>query len=98
MQPTICDREGPLVGAIEVPGDKSISHRALLFGALASSPSRVTGLLDAGDVRATRAAVEQLGARVREEAGAVVVEPPERLAEPGDVIDCGNSGTALRLL
>jgi 3-phosphoshikimate 1-carboxyvinyltransferase len=81
-----------------VPGDKSVSHRALLFGALAEGETRVRGLLDAEDVRATRRAVEALGAVVRAEGDELVVVPPERLAEPGDVIDCGNSGTSLRLL
>jgi 3-phosphoshikimate 1-carboxyvinyltransferase len=81
-----------------VPGDKSVSHRALLFGALAQGETRVRGLLDAEDVQSTRKAVEQMGATVRAEAGEVVVIPPERLREPDDVIDCGNSGTSLRLL
>lgn len=99
--PLSCRREGPLRGAIVVPGDKSVSHRSLLFGALATGETRVTGLLDAGDVHSTRRAVEALGARVQlpaEPGGEVVVTPPERLGEPGDVIDCGNSGTSLRLL
>jgi 3-phosphoshikimate 1-carboxyvinyltransferase len=93
-----CRRRGPLRGAVDVPGDKSVSHRALLLAALATSPSRVRGLLDAGDVHATRRAVEQLGAVVRDEGPYAVVEPPDRLAEPADVVDCGNSGTSLRLL
>ncbi|HSN91164.1 MAG TPA: 3-phosphoshikimate 1-carboxyvinyltransferase [Anaeromyxobacteraceae bacterium] len=96
--PLACRRRGPLRGSIEVPGDKSISHRSLLFGALAQGETRVRGLLDAGDVHATRGAVERLGATVRVEGGEVVVVPPERLREPDDVIDCGNSGTSLRLL
>jgi len=96
--PLACRRKGPLRGAIAVPGDKSISHRALLFGALATGETRVTGLLDAEDVHSTRKAVERLGATVRTEEGEVVVVPPERLREPDDVIDCGNSGTSLRLL
>ena len=96
--PLACRRKGPLRGALSVPGDKSVSHRSLLFGALASGETRVTGILDAEDVRSTRRAVEALGARVRDEDGEVVVVPPERLREPGDVIDCGNSGTSLRLL
>ena len=75
-----------------------MSHRALLFAALAEGESRVRGLLRAEDVHSTWKAVEQLGARVREEGPLVVVAPPERLSEPGDVIDCGNSGTSLRLL
>ncbi len=94
----VCRRRGPLRGAVDVPGDKSVSHRALIFPALATSPSRVRGLLDAGDVHSTRRAVEALGAVVRGEEAYVVVEPPERLHEPGDVVDCGNSGTSLRLL
>jgi 3-phosphoshikimate 1-carboxyvinyltransferase len=96
--PLTCRRQGPLRGVLSVPGDKSISHRALLFGALSTGETRVTGLLDAEDVHSTRKAVEALGARVTAEGGEVVVRPPERLGEPGDVIDCGNSGTSLRLL
>jgi 3-phosphoshikimate 1-carboxyvinyltransferase len=87
-----------LRGAFEVPGDKSISHRALLFAALARGDSRVRGLLRAEDVHATSRAVERLGAEVREDGDCVRVTPPERLTEPDDVIDCGNSGTSLRLL
>jgi 3-phosphoshikimate 1-carboxyvinyltransferase len=94
----ICRRRGPLQGAFEVPGDKSVSHRALLFSALATAPSKVRGLLGAEDVGATRRAIEALGAVVRDEGAFVVVEPPERLTEPQDVVDCGNSGTSLRLL
>jgi 3-phosphoshikimate 1-carboxyvinyltransferase len=96
--PMRCRRQGPLRGAIAVPGDKSMSHRALLFGALATGETRVTGLLDAEDVHSTRKAVERLGATVRSEGREVVVVPPERLREPDDVLDCGNSGTSLRLL
>ncbi len=96
--PLTCHRRGPLRGAIEVPGDKSISHRAILFGALASGETRVTGLLDAEDVHSTRQAVARLGAGVRVEGREVVVTPAEALREPDDVIDCGNSGTSLRLL
>jgi 3-phosphoshikimate 1-carboxyvinyltransferase len=95
--PLTCRRKGPLHGSIEVPGDKSISHRALLFGALSTGETRVRGLLDAEDVHATRRAVEALGAVVRSEATIVVV-PPAVLREPGNVVDCGNSGTSLRLL
>jgi 3-phosphoshikimate 1-carboxyvinyltransferase len=96
--PLSCRREGPLRGTLAVPGDKSVSHRALLFGALSTGETRVTGLLDAEDVHSTRKAVEALGAIVRAEGSEIVVTPPDRLREPGDVIDCGNSGTSLRLL
>ena len=96
--PMICNRRGPVRGALAVPGDTSISHRSLLFGALAVGETRVTGLLDAEDVHSTRKAVERMGAVVRDVGGEVVVTPPETLQEPDDVIDCGNSGTSLRLL
>ncbi len=96
--PLTCRREGPLRGAVSVPGDKSISHRSLLFGALAAGQTRVAGILDAEDVHSTRRAVEALGAVVRADGSELVVTPPEALREPGDVIDCGNSGTSLRLL
>ncbi len=97
--PLSCRRTGPLRGALSVPGDKSISHRSLLFGALATGETRVT--------RPPRRRGRPLhaeggrGARARRSAtrgASVVVVPPERLREPGDVIDCGNSGTSLRLL
>jgi 3-phosphoshikimate 1-carboxyvinyltransferase len=96
--PMTCNRRGPVRGSIEVPGDKSISHRSLLFGALATGETRVTGLLDAEDVHSTRKAVERMGAVVRTEGSEIVVVAPEKLQEPDDVIDCGNSGTSLRLL
>jgi 3-phosphoshikimate 1-carboxyvinyltransferase len=96
--PLTCRRAGPLRGTVTVPGDKSVSHRSLLFGALAQGETRVTGILEAEDVRSTRRAVEALGATVREEGAELLVVPPEVLREPGDVIDCGNSGTSLRLL
>ena len=96
--PVTCRRRGPIRGSFEVPGDKSVSHRSLLFAALAEGETRVRGLLRAEDVHSTWKAVERLGARVREEGDLVVVTPPARLGEPDDVIDCGNSGTSLRLL
>ena len=94
----VCRRRGPLRGAFEVPGDKSVSHRAILLGTLALGPSRVRGLLRAGDVQATWRACQKLGASIRQAGAEVVIDPPERLGEPDDVIDCGNSGTTLRLL
>jgi 3-phosphoshikimate 1-carboxyvinyltransferase len=95
----------PLRGRMRVPGDKSISHRAVLFAALASGASRLSGLADGGDVAASRAAVEALGVKVRESTRpsgepVLVVRGGgfEGLAEPEGVIDCGNSGTSIRLL
>jgi 3-phosphoshikimate 1-carboxyvinyltransferase len=90
----------PLRGRLQVPGDKSISHRALIFAACARGTSRAVGLARGHDVAATRRAVESLGVRCTDEAGAVVVagEGFAGLREPDDVIDCGNSGTSIRLL
>ena len=94
-----------LRGELRLPGDKSISHRALLLGALASGESRITGCGDGADVRSTAAIMRTLGAqveRVGEGEGRVdyrVVSPgADALAEPDTVLDCGNSGTSLRLI
>ncbi len=87
----------PLRGRIRVPGDKGISHRALLFGALADGQSRVRGIADGDDVQRTRAALEQLGVRVRADGDDLVVHGTgARLREPEQVVDCGNSGTTMR--
>ncbi|MFP5319298.1 MAG: 3-phosphoshikimate 1-carboxyvinyltransferase [Acidimicrobiia bacterium] len=85
----------PLRGTVRVPGDKSISHRALLLAALAEGTSVVRGLSTGDDVARTRAAVEALGASVDGEA---VSGGRSRLHEPADVVDVGNSGTSIRLL
>jgi 3-phosphoshikimate 1-carboxyvinyltransferase len=85
----------PLRGRVRVPGDKSISHRALLLAALAEGTSVVRGLSDGDDVVRTRTAVEAMGAAVE---GDRVAGGPSRLHEPYDVVDVGNSGTSLRLL
>ncbi|MGH9278093.1 MAG: 3-phosphoshikimate 1-carboxyvinyltransferase, partial [Acidimicrobiales bacterium] len=85
----------PLRGRLRVPGDKSISHRALLLAALADGTSVVRGLSTGDDVARTRAAVGLLGAAVE---GQTVTGGRTRLREPEDVIDVGNSGTTMRLL
>jgi 3-phosphoshikimate 1-carboxyvinyltransferase len=90
-----------LAGRIRVPGDKSISHRAALLGAVASGVSEVRGFLEAEDCGRTLAAVQALGAEVtRKGPGEYRIAGAGRLGlhEPGDVIDCGNSGTTARLL
>jgi 3-phosphoshikimate 1-carboxyvinyltransferase len=92
---------GPLSGSVRVPGDKSISHRAVMLGGLAVGETRVSGLLEGEDVLRTAAAMRALGARVtREEDGTYVIHGRGigGLAEPEDVLDMGNSGTAARLL
>jgi len=86
---------GPLRGRLRVPGDKSISHRALLLAALAEGRSRITGLSKGDDVACTEVAVQAMGADID---GDVVVGGRSRLGEPAHVIDVGNSGTGIRLL
>ncbi len=91
----------PLSGTITVPGDKSISHRALMFGALAVGETRIAGLLEGEDVLRTAAAMRALGAEVVQDgpgAWRVAGRGVGGLTEPADVLDMGNSGTAARLL
>lgn len=95
----------PLSGAVRVPGDKSISHRSVLFSAMAEGASHVSGVLDSADVRSSIGAVRALGAEVDFEK-----QPDGSLAgdirgwgglgpsQPEGAIDCGNSGTTVRLL
>ena len=90
----------PLTGEISVPGDKSISHRALMFGALAIGETRITGLLEGEDVLRTAAAMRALGASVARHGSEwrVAGRGIGALVAPEDVLDMGNSGTAARLL
>lgn len=92
---------GPLRGAIRVPGDKSISHRSLMFAGLAVGRSRITGLLEGEDVLATAAAMRAFGAQImRDGDGIWVVDGVGvgSLLEPKQALDMGNSGTSTRLL
>jgi 3-phosphoshikimate 1-carboxyvinyltransferase len=92
---------GPLKGAIRVPGDKSISHRALMFAGLAVGRSRITGLLEGEDVLATASAMRQFGAHIeRKGDGTWEVEGVGvgSLLEPKQALEMGNSGTSTRLL
>lgn len=85
-------------GEIRVPGDKSISHRALLISALSSGTSRISGLSAGLDVRATRSVIAQLGAEVIDEGDVIrVVGGVDRLSPPKSILDVGNSGTLIRL-
>jgi 3-phosphoshikimate 1-carboxyvinyltransferase len=91
----------PLRGTVRVPGDKGISHRALLSAALASGRSSIRGLADGDDVRRTRRALELLAVRVKDSdpsSVTVVGAEADGLREPGAVIDCANSGTTMRTL
>ena len=91
----------PLKGTIRVPGDKSISHRSMMFSAIAEGTSHVTGLLEGDDVLATIAAFRAMGVKVEgPENGKLVVHGVgmHGLQEPDVELDMGNSGTAMRLL
>ncbi len=90
-----------LAGTVEVPGDKSISHRAALLGAIATGRTEITSFLEGEDCLHTLRALEKLGVVVtRKGPGHYLVDGAglEGLHEPDDVIDCGNSGTMARLL
>jgi len=90
-----------IAGTVSVPGDKSVSHRAALLGALADGLTEVQGFLEGEDCLGTLKAVQALGAEVaRKGPGHFVIQGAglDGLSEPGDVVDCGNSGTTVRLL
>ena len=102
---TMSPLNGPLSGTARVPGDKSISHRAVLFSAMAEGTSHISGVLDSHDVRSSIAAVRALGADVQLEeqpdgslAGTVTGWGAHGPSQPDAPIDCGNSGTTARLL
>ena len=97
-EPLVVEPSGPLRGLVRVPGDKSISHRSLLLGALAEGSTRAVGWLDSEDVAATRGAVEALGAAVDVDASGALRVTGARWRDVARVIDCGNSGTTARLL
>jgi 3-phosphoshikimate 1-carboxyvinyltransferase len=100
-KPVTAFRSGPLTGTVSVPGDKSISHRALILGSLVAGKTRVSGLLEGEDVLCTAAAMRALGADiVRDNDGIWHISGTGvgALSEPSVVLDMGNSGTAARLL
>src|SRR5260370_42345290 len=99
--PLAARRSGPLRGSVRVPGDKSISHRALIFGALAVGETRVKGLLEGEDVLNTAKAMRALGAAVErtgEGEWRVHGVGVGGFREPRTVLDFGNSGTGCRLV
>jgi 3-phosphoshikimate 1-carboxyvinyltransferase len=95
------DQGVTLQGNVKIPGDKSISHRALMFGAIARGETRIRGLLLGEDPRSTARCLRAMGARISElNAQEVVVEGVglDHLQEPTEVLDAGNSGTTVRLI
>lgn len=97
---TVGRSDQALSGSISVPGDKSISHRSLMFAAMATGTTRVVGLLEGEDVLRTAAAMAALGATIARDGAEWVISSPgiAGFSEPSDVLDMGNSGTAARLL
>jgi 3-phosphoshikimate 1-carboxyvinyltransferase len=90
---------GPLRGTLRAPGDKSLSHRAALLGAMSADPVRITGYLDAADTRSSLAAVRACGALVEQGApGTLTIRGPGLRNALEAAIDVGNAGTLLRLL
>ncbi|MCY7397547.1 MAG: 3-phosphoshikimate 1-carboxyvinyltransferase, partial [Sphingomonas bacterium] len=94
----VASRGASLRGEANIPGDKSCSHRALILGALASGTTRIGGLLESDDVRATARAVAALGASVERVARGEWIVTGAAWTSPAEPIDCGNSGTSARLL
>ncbi|THD59870.1 3-phosphoshikimate 1-carboxyvinyltransferase [Phenylobacterium sp.] len=90
---------GALTGRVRAPGDKSISHRALILGALATGVTEVEGLLEGEDVKRTAAAMAAFGAGAeRLGEGRWRIEGRGGFTEPADIVDCGNAGTGVRLI
>jgi 3-phosphoshikimate 1-carboxyvinyltransferase len=99
--PMTARKGAPLTGVAEVPGDKSISHRSLIIGALSVGETVISGLLEGQDVLDTAKAMRAFGAEVTRDADGtwhVHGVGVGGFAEPEDVIDCGNSGTGVRLI
>ena len=84
-------------GVLTFPGDKSISHRALMFAALADGESRISNLSTGADVQSTRECLEACGIEIKDDGNDVVVKG-EQFSDPTKPLDCGNSGTTTRLL
>ncbi len=101
MKSITIKKSKPLKGEITVPGDKSISHRAVMLGAIAEGDTTIKGLLKGEDNMATLKAFRQMGVRIDEHKNGIVAiqgKGLHGLQEPDDVIDTGNSGTTIRLL
>ncbi len=100
MSRLVIRARGPLSGHIRVPGDKSISHRALLFGALAEGTSRIVGLLPSGDCLATLGCLRALGVQIEPHNETWIIDGRglHGLCAPAAPLDCVRSGTTMRLL
>ena len=90
----------PLKGELSVPGDKSISHRAVMFGSLASGTTEITHFLKGADCLSTIGCFRQMGVEIEEQKDRILVRGRglHGLSAPSSVLDCGNSGTTTRLI
>ena len=95
-----CRKSGSLKGEIQVPGDKSISHRAVMLGSLAKGTTRITGFLQGADCLSTISCFEKMGVSIENTGDTVLVHGRgmRGLEKPEGVLDCGNSGTTMRLI
>lgn len=91
-------KPGACRAAIHLPGDKSITHRAVMLAAIASGRTRILNANHGADVRATIEALRKLGVDIRAAQSSLVVSGRQTFVDPESVIDCGNSGTTMRLL
>ena len=93
-------KSGPLKGEITVPGDKSISHRAVMFGSLAKGTTEITGFLQGADCLSTISCFERMGVAIENRGDIVLVHGNglHGLKKPETILDCGNSGTTTRLI
>jgi 3-phosphoshikimate 1-carboxyvinyltransferase len=87
-------------GSLKLPGDKSISHRGLIFGALSQGRTEVHHILESADVQSTARVLGQLGVPIRKEGHVTIIDGrgPESFINPTQILDCGNSGTTMRLM
>ncbi len=99
MHKVISEKTNGLVGTLKIPGDKSISHRALILGSVARGTTEIKGLLESEDVLNTAKALQKLGTLIRKtDEGLWIVQSNGPFKQPDSVIDMGNSGTGVRLL
>ena len=100
FMPVSSQRASALTGKIQAPGDKSISHRALIFGAMAEGETVVTGLLEGADIMSTAGAMRALGAQITKkgESWHIIGCGAKGLSTPKGDVDCGNAGTGVRLI
>src|SRR5690242_1594209 len=87
-----------ILGSIRLPGDKSISHRYAMLAAIAQGTTRLTNFSTGADCASTLSCIQQLGCAVRNVDGTLEIDGRAKLARPAEGLDCGNSGSTMRML